>query len=161
MNGLHEQVVTAGLDEHYMRLALDEARRALSSGEVPVGAVLVQGEQILARGHNGPVAQSDPTAHAEIVVMRAGARRLDNYRLPGTVLYVTIEPCVMCMGALLHARVERLVYGAADPRVGAAGTVFDLACDSRLNHRLEVNSGILEAECRSIIQEFFRSRRGK
>ena len=154
-------MVTAGLDEYYMRLALDEARRALSSDEVPVGAVLVRDGQVLASGHNGPVVQSDPTAHAEIVVMRAGARTIGNYRLSGTVLYVTIEPCVMCMGALIHARVERLVYGAADPRVGAAGTVFDLARDSRLNHMLEVTSGVLEAECRSIIQEFFKNRRGK
>ena len=153
--------MAAGLDEHYMRLALDEARRALSSDEVPVGAVLVRNGQVLACGHNGPVAQSDPTAHAEIVVMRAGARTIGNYRLTGSVLYVTIEPCVMCMGALIHARVERLVYGAADPRVGAAGTVFDLARDSRLNHRLEVSSGVLEPECRSIIQEFFKNRRGK
>jgi tRNA(adenine34) deaminase len=144
-----------------MRLALDEARAALHSGEVPVGAVLVQDAQILARGHNGPVAQSDPTAHAEVVVLRAAARRIGNYRLTGTVLYVTIEPCVMCVGALMHARVARLVYGAADPRVGAAGTVFDLAGDSRFNHRLEVTGGVLEPECRSIIQEFFQSRRGK
>jgi len=144
-----------------MRLALDEARRALMSGEVPVGAVLVRNGEILAQGHNGPIEQSDPTAHAEIVVMRAGARKIDNYRLAGTVLYVTIEPCVMCMGTLIHARVERLVYGAADPRVGAAGTVFDLANDSRLNHRLEVTSGVLEAECRGIIQKFFKKRRGK
>lgn len=161
MNGLHEQVVTTGLDEHYMRLALDEAQSALSSGEVPVGAVLVRDGLVLASGHNGPIAQSDPTAHAEIVVMRAGARKIDNYRLAGTVLYVTIEPCVMCLGALMHARVERLVYGAADPRVGAAGTVFDLARDSRFNHRLEVTGGVLEDDCRSIIQEFFKNRRGK
>jgi tRNA(adenine34) deaminase len=144
-----------------MRLALDEAARALRSGEVPVGAVLVHDRQVLARGHNGPIAQSDPTAHAEIVVMRAGARKIDNYRLNGTVLYVTVEPCVMCMGALIHARVERLVYGAEDPRVGAAGTVFDLSSDSRLNHRLEVTGGVLEDECRGIIQEFFKNRRGK
>ena len=150
-----------GLDEHYMRLALDEARKALSSDEVPVGAVLVRDGDVLARGHNGPIMQSDPTAHAEIVVMRAAARKLNNYRLTGTVLYMTIEPCVMCMGALIHARVERLVYGAADPRVGAAGTVFNLAKDSRLNHRLAVSSGILEADCRSIIQDFFQKRRGK
>jgi tRNA(adenine34) deaminase len=153
--------VTTGLDEHYMRLALDEARTALHSGEVPVGAVLVRDGQILARGHNGPITQRDPTAHAEVVVVRAAAREIDNYRLAGTVLYVTVEPCVMCMGALIHARVARLVYGAADPRVGAAGTVFDLARDSRFNHRLEVTGGVLEAECRSIIQEFFQSRRGK
>jgi len=152
--------VTAELDEHYMRLALDEARAALRFGEVPVGAVLVREEQVLARGHNGPISQSDPTAHAEIVVVRAAARLLENYRLTGTVLYVTIEPCAMCVGALVHARVTRLVYGAADARVGAAGSVFDLTRDRRLNHRLEVTGGVLEAECRSIIQEFFQDRRG-
>lgn len=153
--------MTTGLDEHYMRLALGEACSALNSDEVPVGAVLVRDGQLLASGHNGPIAQKDPTAHAEIVVMRAGARSIDNYRLTGSVLYVTIEPCVMCMGALLHARVERLVYGAEDPRAGAAGTVFDLARDSRLNHRLEVTRGVMADECRSIIQEFFKKRRGK
>ncbi|MBM4310509.1 MAG: tRNA adenosine(34) deaminase TadA [Deltaproteobacteria bacterium] len=152
--------MTAELDEHYMRLALDEARAALRFGEVPVGAVLVREEQVLARGHNGPISQSDPTAHAEIVVVRAAARLLENYRLTGTVLYVTIEPCAMCVGALVHARVTRLVYGAADARVGAAGSVFDLTRDRRLNHRLEVTGGVLEAECRSIIQEFFQDRRG-
>ena len=148
------------MDEHYMRLALDEARAALRFGEVPVGAVLVRADQVLARGHNGPIAQHDPTAHAEIVVVRAAARLLENYRLKGTVLYVTIEPCAMCVGALVHARVARLVYGAADARVGAAGSVFDLTRDRRLNHRLEVTGGVLEAECRSIIQEFFQDRRG-
>lgn len=149
------------MDEQYMRLALHEAAKALRSGEVPVGAVLVRDGEVLASGHNGPILQSDPTAHAEIVVMRAAARTIDNYRLTGAVLYVTIEPCVMCMGALVHARIARLVYGAADPRVGAAGTVFDLACDRRLNHRPEVTGGVLEHECRSIIQEFFKDRRDK
>jgi len=144
-----------------MRLALDEAASALRSAEVPVGAVLVLDGRVLARGHNGPIAQHDPTAHAEIVVLRAGARALDNYRLPGTVLYVTIEPCVMCVGALMHARVARLVYGAADTRAGAAGSVFDLARDGRFNHRLEVTGGVLEADCRGIIQEFFQNRRGR
>jgi len=153
--------VTAELDELYMRLALDEARTARCFGEVPVGAVLVRDGVVLARGHNGPISQSDPTAHAEIVVVRAAARALDNYRLPGTVLYVTIEPCAMCVGALVHSRIARLVYGAADARVGAAGSVFDLARDRRLNHRLEVTGGVLEAECRGIIQEFFQNRRGQ
>lgn len=148
------------MDEHYMRLALDEARAALRFGEVPVGAVLVREDQVLARGHNGPISQHDPTAHAEIVVVRAAARLLENYRLPGTVLYVTIEPCAMCVGALVHARVARLVFGAADARAGAAGSVFDLARDRHLNHMLEVTGGVLEAECRSIIQEFFQDRRG-
>jgi tRNA(adenine34) deaminase len=143
-----------------MRFALDEARTAQRLGEVPVGAVLVHDGAVLARGHNGPISQHDPTAHAEIVVMRAAARSIGNYRLTGTVLYVTIEPCAMCVGALVHARVARLVYGAADARAGAAGSVFDLARDRHLNHMLEVTGGVLEAECRSIIQEFFKDRRG-
>jgi len=147
------------LDKYYMRLALDEAAAALSSGEVPVGAVLVRDGDVLARGHNAPIGQCDPTAHAEIVALRAGARATGNYRLTGTVLYVTIEPCVMCMGALVHARVSRVVFGAPDPRVGAAGSVLDLGRDSRLNHRLEVIGGVLEAECRAMIQEFFQNRR--
>ncbi len=154
-------MVKSALDEHYMRLALDEAAAALRSAEVPVGAVLVRDGLVLARGHNGPITQRDPTAHAEIVALRAAARAIGNYRLPGTVLYVTIEPCVMCMGALVHARVARLVYGAPDPRVGAAGSVFDLAHEDRLNHRIEVTGGVLATECRAVIQEFFQNRREK
>ncbi len=154
-------MVTSVLDEHYMRLALDEARAARRFGEVPVGAILVSDGRVLARGHNAPIAQHDPTAHAEIVVVRAAARSSGNYRLPGTVLYVTLEPCAMCVGALVHARIARLVYGAADPRAGAAGSVFDLARDTHFNHRLEVTGGVLEAECRGIIQEFFQNRRGR
>ena len=147
--------------ERCMRLALREAVRASRSGEVPVGAVLVGADgELIARGLNRPVAARDPTAHAEIVTLRRAARRLGNYRLPGTTLYVTVEPCAMCAGALVQARVSRVVFGASDPKGGAARTLYHILDDSRLNHRAEVIGGILEAECRGIIQEFFRSRRG-
>jgi tRNA(adenine34) deaminase len=143
-----------------MRLALREAARAGRSGEVPVGAVLVgAGGEVLARAHNRPVAASDPTAHAEVVALRRAARRLGNYRLPGTTLYVTVEPCAMCAGALVHARVARVVYGAPDPKGGAARTLYRLLDDPRLNHRAEVVGGVLEGECRDIMKEFFRERR--
>ena len=144
-----------------MRLALREAARAGRSGEVPVGAVLVGADgAVIASGLNRPVAGRDPTAHAEIVALRRAARRIGNYRLPGTTLYVTVEPCAMCAGALVQARVARVVFGAADPKGGAARTLYRILDDPRLNHRAEVIGGVLEAECRGIIQEFFRSRRG-
>jgi len=140
--------------------ALIQAREALAAGEVPVGAVLVDGEgEILARAFNRPIGLSDPTAHAEVLALRQGAAALGNYRLPGVSLYVTIEPCLMCVGALLHARVARLVFGAADPKAGACVSVFRLPEDPRLNHRLEVVGGVREAECRELLQQFFQARR--
>jgi len=143
-----------------MRLALREAARAGRAGEVPVGAILVNaGGEVVARAHNRPVAASDPTAHAEVVALRRAARRLGNYRLPGTTLYVTVEPCSMCAGALVHARVARVVFGAADPKGGAARTLYRILDDPRLNHRAEVVGGVLEDECREIIRRFFRERR--
>jgi len=142
-----------------MRLALDEAADAERLGEVPIGAVVVLGEKVIGRGHNRVITEQDPTAHAEIVALRDAARFLNNYRLTGTTLYVTIEPCPMCAGALVNARVARLVYGAADPRAGAVTTLFQLCTDPRLNHRLQVQAGVLEAECREMIQSFFRRRR--
>jgi tRNA(adenine34) deaminase len=142
-----------------MARALALARRAEAGGEVPVGAVLVRGNALLAEGWNRPIGTSDPTAHAEIVALRAAARRTGNYRLPGTTLYVTLEPCPMCMGAVVHARVGRLVYAAADPRSGAAGSVFDLACHPRLNHCVTVQAGPLAAEASALLREFFRRRR--
>jgi len=146
--------------EHFMRLALREAARAGRAGEVPVGAILVNaGGEVVARAHNRPVAASDPTAHAEVVALRRAARRLGNYRLPGTTLYVTVEPCSMCAGALVHARVARVVFGAADPKGGAARTLYRILDDPRLNHRAEVVGGVLEDECREIIRRFFRERR--
>jgi tRNA(adenine34) deaminase len=146
-------------DETFMREALIEARKALEAGEVPVGAVVVSGGAIIGRGHNQPIRSVDPTAHAEIVALREAARSLDNYRVPGSTLYVTIEPCLMCVGALVHARVARLVFGAPEPRSGAVVSAFAAHELPGLNHRVAVAGGILEAECRAIIQTFFQGRR--
>ena len=143
-----------------MAAALEEARHALEAGEVPIGAVLAADGQIVARGFNQPIGAVDPTAHAEIIVLREAAKRVGNYRLTGSTLYVTVEPCVMCVGALVHARVAHVVYGAAEPKTGAlTSTVRGLDLPG-LNHRFEVTGGILENECRQLIREFFRSRRG-
>lgn len=147
------------IDLQFMRAALRLAREAESNGEVPVGAVLVAGGHIIGRGSNAPIASMDPTAHAEIRALREGAKALKNYRLADTTLYVTLEPCPMCAGAMVHARVARLVYGCADTRSGAAGTVFDLVRSDELNHRLEVHNGVREEECRDLLQAFFRARR--
>jgi len=143
-----------------MRIALEEARRARQIGEVPVGAVLVgEAGDLIANACNRTIANADPTAHAEILVLRAAAEKLRNYRLLNTTLYVTIEPCLMCMGAAVHARVARVVYGAPDPKWGAAGSLYHFALDPRLNHRPEVVAGVRETECRGLIQEFFRLKR--
>lgn len=144
--------------ESFMRLAIDQARRARFLGEVPVGAVLVQANAVVAAGFNQPIRSLDPTAHAEIVALRQAAQALGNYRLPGTVLYVTLEPCLMCVGALLNARVATIVYGAAEPKSGGVVSLLDA---SRLatNHRFEVVAGVLEEECRQLVQEFFRFKR--
>src|SRR5690348_12042058 len=146
-------------DEKWMREALGLARQAETAGEVPVGAVLVKDGKQVAAGWNQPILAHDPTAHAEIMALRAGAQALGNYRLTGTTLYVTLEPCAMCAGALVHARVARLVFGAADPKAGAAGSVFDLARSDKLNHRLEVTSGVLAEECGALLRDFFTQRR--
>lgn len=142
-----------------MARALEIAREAADRGEVPVGAVLVKEGVVVAEGANRPIAACDPTAHAEVEALRAGARLLGNYRLTGTTLYVTMEPCPMCAGALVHARVERLVYGAPDLRAGAAGTVIDVLGSPAVNHRVAVTGGVREDECRALLQEFFRARR--
>lgn len=152
--------MSSSVDERWMRHALELAAVAAELGEVPVGAVLVRGEEVVAEGWNCPIGESDPTAHAEIRALRAAGRAARNYRLLDTTLYVTMEPCPMCAGALVHARVSRLVFGAPDPRAGAAGTIFDIVRSPALNHRLDVTSGILEDECRDILQTFFRARRG-
>jgi tRNA(adenine34) deaminase len=152
--------VAASVDERWMRRALELAEVASAAGEVPVGAVLVRGEAALAEGWNCPIGESDPTAHAEIRALRAAGAAVANYRLLDTTLYVTMEPCPMCAGALVHARVARLVFGAPDPRAGAAGTVFDIVRATELNHRLEVTGGVLEPACRDLLQAFFRARRG-
>jgi len=142
-----------------MRLALAEARLAAEAGEVPVGAVLVKDGRLVAKGRNAPVAQHDPSAHAEMDALRAGGAALGNYRLDGCELYVTLEPCAMCAGAMLHARLARVVFGAADPKTGAAGSVLDLFAQDRLNHRTQVHGGVLAAECSDLLQEFFKDRR--
>lgn len=152
-------MASGSADEEWMRRALKLARRAENEGEVPVGAVLVGPDGLIAEGWNASIVNSDPTAHAEIQTLRAAGAVAGNYRLPGTTLFVTMEPCPMCAGALTHARVSRLVYGAKDLRVGAAGTVFDIARAPELNHRVEVEGGVLESECRALLQNFFRARR--
>jgi tRNA(adenine34) deaminase len=146
-------------DDKWMREALLLARRAEAVGEVPVGAVLVKDGALVGSGWNQPIGAHDPTAHAEVMAMRAAAKQIGNYRLTGTTLYVTLEPCAMCAGALVHARVARLVYGAADPKTGAAGSVFDLVRTDKLNHRLEVEGGMLADECGGLLREFFARRR--
>jgi tRNA(adenine34) deaminase len=146
-------------DERFMRLALEQARAAAAAGEVPVGAVLVQRGEVIAMGRNAPIGQHDPTAHAEIVALRAAAQALGNYRLDGCTLYVTLEPCAMCSGAMLHARLKRVVFGAADPKTGAAGSVIDLFAQSGLNHQTAVQGGILALECAAPLREFFKGRR--
>ncbi len=151
--------MTTDADIGFMQRALELARAAEAEGEVPVGAVLVKDGEIVAEGFNQPISSCDPTAHAEIVALRGAAASVENYRLPGTTLYVTLEPCPMCAGAMVHARVERLVYGASDPRTGAAGSVFDLVCNEDLNHRLEVQSGLLADESAALLRTFFRARR--
>ena len=143
-----------------MKLALIEAEKAAKKNEIPIGAVLVsQAGDILAASHNQTISLNDPTAHAEILVLREGALQTQNYRLLNTILYVTIEPCVMCMGALVHARISQLIYGARDPKWGGAGSLYDLAGDTRLNHRVETIEGVSEDECRALMQDFFRSKR--
>ncbi len=146
-------------DEHWMRLALAQAECARQAGEVPVGAVLVRGGQLLASGRNAPLASCDPSAHAEMAALRAGAQALGNYRLSGCTLYVTLEPCAMCAGALLHARVDRVVFGARDPKTGVAGSVLDLFAEPRLNHHTRVAGGVLAHECGALLADFFRQRR--
>jgi len=146
-------------DEQFMRAALGEAEIAASNGEVPVGAVVVRNGEIIGRGLNRPLQDHDPTAHAEIVALRAAALAEQNYRLPDSTLYVTLEPCAMCVGAMLHARVSRLVFGAYDPKAGAAGSVLDLADHRQLNHRIEVNGGLFEDQCSALLKRFFEARR--
>lgn len=143
-----------------MRVALGEAGRAQEAGEVPIGAVVVLDSQVIGTGFNQPISGVDPTAHAEIVALRAAARAVGNYRLTGATLYVTVEPCLMCVGALVHARIGLLVYGAAEPKSGAIVSTVCAHESPGLNHRIEVLSGVLEDECRTLVQSFFRERRG-
>nr|WP_158748866.1 tRNA adenosine(34) deaminase TadA [Acidobacterium sp. S8] len=146
-------------DEIFMQAALEEARFAAAAGEVPIGAVIVLNGEVIAHGQNRVLRDVDPTAHAEIVAMRAAAYVVGNYRLLNCELYVTLEPCAMCSGAMIHARLARLVYGAADPKAGAAGSVLEVLNHPKLNHKMPVTSGVLSEECGTILKEFFRSRR--
>ena len=146
-------------DEAFMQLALAQARQARADGEVPVGAVVVQGERVVGVGHNQPIGRSDPTAHAEVMALRAAAQALGNYRLEGCELFVTLEPCAMCSGAMLHSRLARVVYGASDPKTGAAGSVVDLFKAKRLNHQTTIEGGVLADECAALLADFFHQRR--
>ncbi len=149
------------VNTEFMRAALDQARQALDAGEVPIGAVVVLDERIVGIGFNQPIRRVDPTAHAEVIALRDAAQAVGNYRLTGATLYVTVEPCLMCVGALVHARIATLVYGAAEPKAGAIQSTLRALEHPALNHRVEVVGGVLENECRELIQTFFRSRRGK
>ena len=148
-------------DFDYMQVALELAAQAAEAGEVPVGAVVVKDGEIIGRGSNAPIGRHDPTAHAEIQAMREATQKLGNYRLVGCTLYVTLEPCAMCSGAIQHARIARLVYGASDPKTGACGSVIDLMNEPRLNHHTEVVSGVLAENCGAILSSFFAARRQK
>jgi tRNA(adenine34) deaminase len=155
--------MTSDTGEHdvFMAAALEQAQRGLAAGEVPIGAVLVVGGEIVARAFNQPIAATDPTAHAEILVLRTAAQAIGNYRLTDATVYVTLEPCLMCVGALVHARVREVVYGAPEPKTGALGSTIRALESPGLNHRFAVTSGIREDECRDVIQRFFRKRREK
>ena len=146
-------------DEQWMQQALRLANSAATKGEVPVGAVIVLDDTVLGEGYNCPIEAIDPTAHAELIALREACGAVGNYRLPGATLYVTLEPCPMCAGALVHARVERVVYGAPDPRSGAAGTVMNILASEALNHRCQVSGGVLREQCADLLTEFFKSRR--
>ena len=147
------------IDVVFMEQALEQAASAQNKGEVPVGAVLIRGDEVLAKGCNSPITMKDPSAHAEILVLRAAALRLSNYRLPNTTLYVTLEPCAMCFTAMVHARIERLVFGAADPKQGSVGGAVDLRELPIFNHRFEVSGGVLEERCGTLLLDFFKTRR--
>ncbi|WP_153146368.1 tRNA adenosine(34) deaminase TadA [Sphingopyxis sp.] len=159
--GVNEETVVVLGDDFFMREAISLARAAECLGEVPVGAVVVKAGKIVGRGFNSPIGESDPTAHAEIAALRDAARNLGNYRLPGCELFVTLEPCAMCAGAILHSRIARVVYGARDPKTGVHGSVVDLFGVERLNHHTTVTGGILAEECSAVLTAFFAERRRK
>jgi len=149
----------AELDRQFMQQALEQANLAALAGEVPVGAVLVRDGQVISKGFNQPIGLHDPSAHAEMLALRQAAVSEQNYRLPGTTLYVTLEPCAMCAGAMLHARVERVVYGAADPKTGAAGSVLDVFSSKQINHQTSSEGGVMREECGQLLRDFFKERR--
>ncbi len=161
MTSINDSAEAESLDLFWMQRALELAQQAQAEGEVPVGAVLVKADQILGEGWNAPISEHDPTAHAEIRALRHAAKRLGNYRLLDTTLYVTLEPCVMCAGAIIHARVKRVVYGARDPKTGAAGSVFNILNSEQHNHRVQITSGVLQQECSTLLTDFFQARRNK
>ena len=149
------------LDEQWMQIAIDEAKLAMKENEIPVGSVLVYNEEIIAQAHNQPIRNNDPTAHAEIQVLRKAGNQKENYRLVGSTLYVTLEPCVMCFGAMIHARVERIVFGALDPKTGVCGSCMDLNNESFFNHKISITGGVLDKECSNLLRLFFKSLRDK
>lgn len=153
------QSLNHSIDKHFMRLALREAKRAFDEDEVPVGAVVVQDGRVIARAHNRPIHLHDPSAHAEILALRRAARKLGNYRLTACSLYVTIEPCAMCAGAIVQARLARVIFGARDPKAGAAGSALRVLNHPKLNHQVEIVKGVLEGDCVSILRDFFRLKR--
>ena len=146
-------------DEKWMKLAIEEAIKAEKKGEVPVGAIIVLNNRIIAKAHNSPISKNDPTAHAEVLAIRNASKKLQNYRLPGTTLYVTLEPCAMCLGAVIHARINRIVFGTSDPKSGVCGSTANLTSEAFFNHKIIVNGGILEQDCKQILQSFFKLRR--
>ena len=150
-----------GNELEYMQRAFELAQEARAHDEVPVGAVIVYEDQIIGEGWNQPISSNDPSAHAEIVALRQAGQTLNNYRLPGAVMYVTLEPCAMCAGALVHARIAKLVYAVDDPKTGACGSVFNLLQTNELNHKVETAKGVMEEECRALIQDFFKAKRVK
>lgn len=151
--------ITASENEKWMALAIQQALLAEKIGEVPVGAVLVQDQQLIAKAYNQPITNNDPTAHAEIQLLRQAGKKLNNYRLSNTTLYVTLEPCTMCLGAMIHARVSRVVFGAFDEKTGVCGSCQDLATSECFNHTIEVEGGVLDNECKQLLQRFFKHRR--
>ena len=146
-------------DEKWMQIAISEANLAKSKDEIPVGAVLIQNNELIAQAHNQPISHNDPTAHAEIQVLRIAAKQQSNYRLVGSTIYVTLEPCAMCLGAMMHARIKRIVFGASDPKTGVCGSCANLTSEAFFNHRISVLGGILEKESKEILQSFFKLRR--
>jgi len=146
-------------DERWMKVAISEANLAINEGEIPVGAVLIQNGKLVAKAHNQPILNHDPTAHAEVEVLRKAGKKLKNYRLSKSTLYVTLEPCAMCLGAIMHARIERIVFGASDPKTGVCGSKADLTSEAFFTHKVKVDGGVLEEENKEILQSFFQSRR--
>jgi len=146
-------------DERWMKVAISEANLAINEGEIPVGAVLIQNGKLVAKAHNQPILNHDPTAHAEVEVLRKAGKKLKNYRLSKSTLYVTLEPCAMCLGAIVHARIERIVFGASDPKTGVCGSKADLTSEAFFTHKVKVDGGVLEEENKEILQSFFQSRR--